>query len=171
MPGKLVRRGPRRMPKAIRRKLYYLRRKYRRAGGNPQGFLKMNRKINRAVVSSGSGALGTYTITAGQNCVTLGTPVSVLGTNGLYDIPFAITARLDDVASYTEITSMFDAYKIVGLKVQVQGWNASAAPGTPLPFVQYDRDTDSNVIPSVSSFRERMGIVTKYITATRPARS
>lgn len=158
----------RRIPFRLRRKLYGIRRKFRRAG-NPQGFLKMNRKINRAVVSSGSGTLGTYTITAGQNCVALGTPVSVLGTNGLYDIPFSITARLDDVAGYTEVTNMFDAYKIVGLKVQVQGWNASAAPGTPLPYIQYDRDTDSNVIPTVSQFRERMGVVTKYITANRPA--
>ena len=111
--------GPRRrMGGRLRRILAVKRKAYRRRFPS-QGFLKLNRKINRAVVSSGSGTLGTYTITAGQNCIALGTPVSVLGTNGLYDVPFSITAHADDIQNVAEVTNLFDAYKITGLKVQV----------------------------------------------------
>lgn len=144
-----------------------LRRANRAAGGRHGGTFIVRKA--KEIVSSGSGVLGGYTITGAQNAIVLGTPVSQPGGNGLYDIPFAITARLDDVTNYSELTALYDRYKIVSMKVSVQGWNASNAPATPLPFVQYTQDYDSNVLPTISGFRERMGTKTKYFTANRPA--
>lgn len=162
-------RGRRMRRKAYKKTKYgaaKMKRFRRRAGY--QGSLFVRRKA-KAIVSSGSGVLGGYTITGAQNAIALGTPVSVPGTNGLYDIPFSVVARLDDMVNYTELTALFDQYKITGVKVQVQGWNASNAPGTPLPFLQVDRDTDSANLVTPTAFRERMGIQTKYISASRPA--
>lgn len=168
---------PNRYARRLRRK-QYKRTKYgaakmrrlrrnARPGGRAGGMFVVRKA--KEIVSSGSGILGSYTVTGAQNAVALGTPVSQPGGNGLYDIPFAITARLDDVVNYTELTALFDQYKITSMKVSVQGWNASGAPGTPLPFVQYIQDHDSNVLPTVTGFRERMGVKTKYLTASRPA--
>lgn len=143
-------------------------RKYRKMGAKT-GFMRVTR-MAKEIVSTGSGLIGSYTITGTQNCIALGTPVSIPGTNGLYNVPFAITARLDDVLNVSELTALFDQYKINGLTVKVQGWNASGAPGTPLPYFQFAVDHDSNNVPtSLSLFRERMGIKTRYLSANRPA--
>lgn len=143
------------------------RRAFRKKIGLKHGLIRVNRKVQE-LSTRGTGILGGLTTTS-NNGLFLGTPVAAPGGSGLYDVPFSVLGRLDELSAYTEFTNLFDQYRIDSVKVQVQTWNASNAPATPLPYVQYLTDKDDAALPSISLMREKMGVKTKYFSANRPA--
>lgn len=156
----------RRRPAARRRRMQYVRR---------NGFVSLMRKCPEIVCCNQvtAGALTHYSISGNPagNVIQFGTPVLNTGT-GTYDIPFAIIARLDQVYNFAELTNFADEYRIkkVYLRLYYQavpyGTDTSVTAGNnanllSLPSIEYVYDDDDFDVPSITSFRERMGVKRK----------
>lgn len=156
----------RRRPAARRRRLQYVKR---------NGYVSLMRKCPEIICCNQSivGALTHYSISGNPaaNVIQFGTPVLNTGT-GTYDVPFCFIARLDQVYNYTELTNFADEYKIK--KVYLRLYYQSVPYGTDtsvtaannanmlsLPSIEYVYDDDDFNVPSVASFRERMGVKRK----------
>lgn len=159
MPRYVRRRGPMRRRKAPKvRRARYARRRVA-----PKGGTFVVRKVKQLYTSNSLGTLGGYTVSSANNSLALGTPQAVPNMTNVYDVPFTIQFRLDELEQYTEFTSLFDSYKIVSCKVKVQStFFSSTQTATPVPFIDYIQDHDDNTMPSLSLMRQKMGVKTKY---------
>lgn len=156
---------PRRIPRSTWMKKYRSRRIHRvpRNGGT---FIV--RKV-KELASSSNGIAGGYAITT-NNSVILGTPTAAPGGLNMYDVPFSVVGRLDELANFTELTGLFDQFKISFIKVKVQtAYTTGTGAVTPIPFIDYLADHDDGVPPVATSFRDRMGVKTRYFSSMRPA--
>lgn len=132
-----------------------------------RGYININRKLDMISVAA-SATQGTPVITpATQTCVLLGTPTPTVGGLGTtYDVPFSLTFRLNQLRNYTELTQVFDQYKLNQVKIAIRSFANNDAPlGFPMPFISYFYDGDSNVPPTVDATRETMGIRTCYFNS------
>lgn len=150
----------RKAPKVRRARV--ARRRIARRGPNNGGMFVV-RKVKQLYTSNSLGTLGGYTVSSANNSVALGTPQAVPNMTSVYDVPFTVTFRLDELEQYTDFTGLFDQYKIVSCKVKVQStFFASTQTSTPVPFIDYIQDHDDNTMPSLSLMRQKMGVTTKY---------
>jgi len=135
-----------------------------------QGRLFVVRKVQELHTAYDS-TFNTYVVKeSGQNSITLGTPVAVTGVNSCYDVPFSIQFRLDELTNVADFSNLFDRYRITSAKVKVQSTlTAGTQTATPVPFIDYVTDHDDSTVPSISLMREKMGVKTKYFTASKPA--
>ena len=147
------RRMYRRKPKRPVRRVYRRRKMYRKGGSH--GFLRIIRKYPLYQLSNGtSGVAGTWSASSPSllQFLTLGTPVpSGSGLPGTYDTPFCLKFRFTDVFSPTELTNLFDQYKILSAIVRFTFNNNMAPVGanvTSLPHISYIQDYDDNNVPS-----------------------
>lgn len=113
-------------------------------------------------------------ITTGGTCsalgLDLGAPVASCFGTDVYDVPFALNFKLNYLNGYTEFTTLFDAYKLLGASCKLQTTlNTGTQPSTPVPYVEYIQDYDSGVAPNISVWNEKMGIKTKYFSSSRPS--
>lgn len=147
--------------KAVRRPRYYRRRLLKR---NPKhGGMFVVRKVKELMTLNTTGVLGGYSVSSANNTLSLGTPQAAPGGSSIYDCPFTLTFRLDELENYTELTALFDQFKIVSAKIKVQStFFASTQTSTPVPFIDYIQDYDDNTMPSISLMRQKMGVKTKY---------
>lgn len=155
---------PRRMPRST-----WLKARVRRIPRVPRnGGTFIIRKV-KELVSTTNGIAGGYAITT-NNSVVLGTPTAAAGGLNMYDVPFAVIGRLDELSNFTELTGLFDQFKISFIKVKVQSaYIAGTGAVTPIPFIDYLADHDDGVPPNATSFRDRMGVKTRYFSAVRPS--
>lgn len=130
------------------------------------------RRLNLPLYINNTSVEGVPTISTTETNVnallTLGTPA--LSNGAGYNIPFAMKFSLSQLVNYTELTNVFDQYRILGVKVFVSyQHNVSTAGGTSsLPSLQYFPDFDDNTPPtSAQAVRERMGVITKRYSADR----
>lgn len=167
----------------------YRRRKYARKSKPRLAYKKMQRR--RAAARGGHGkayvvrkcpmiSLSNIAGTAGGMQVTdptgtmlsIATPVAKSGFTQVYDVPFSLSFRLSQMTNVVDLTAISDRYKINSVKVEVESpYTTAQAPGgaaTPVPYIEYDIDFDDDTVPNVSTFRERMGIKTKYFSSSRP---
>lgn len=140
----------------------------RRAASAGTGGIVIRRKVNQISIR-GSGIAGSYTVNA-NNSITLGSGTAVSGLTNVYDVPFTIIARLDELDGVSDLTSMFDRYKIKNVNCKLQAcFTANTTTVTPLPYVDWCRDHDDAALPSLSNMRQKMGVKTRYISANKPA--
>lgn len=137
------------------------------------GFLNVVRKLPVITASNIAGTAGNMQTTDPTgSCLLIGTPVAKTGYTNIYDVPFSLKFQLDQPVNSGEFVAIADSYKIVSALVKLQApINVAQAPGgvaTPLPYLEYIQDYDDNGVPNTLTFREKMGIKTKYITASRP---
>jgi len=152
--------APKRKAPKVRRGRYYKRRAARR---NPNGGMFVVRKVKQLYTSNSLGVLGGYAVSSANNSIAVGTPQAVPNMTNVYDVPFTVTFRLDELENSTDFTGLFDQYKIVSCKVKIQStFFASTQTSTPVPFVDYIQDHDDNSMPSLSLMRQKMGVTTKY---------
>lgn len=91
----------------------------------------------------------------------LGTAVaSATGQTGFYDVPFSMEFRLDQLDTYTDITSIADKYKLTSANVRICGPNTVSIQSAPLPYIEYVREEDDSVAPSVGDLNQKMGLRT-----------
>lgn len=155
---------PRRMPRSK-----WIRRTRRIPRVPRNGGTFIVRKVKALASSSNGAGVGQYAITT-NNSVILGTPVAAAGGVNMYDVPFSVVARLDELANFTELTNLFDQFKITFMKVKVQAaYTTGTGSVTPIPYIDYISDHDDGVPPVPLSFRDRMGVKTRYISSSRPA--
>lgn len=128
------------------------------------------RKVQELISSCPNGlSPGQYTIGTSNNSVILGTPVLAPGTTlNTYDVPFSVKFRLDELTNSTELTNLFDRYKIVSAMVKCNFMNFPGDTRIPLPYIDYIQDYDDANLPTVASMREKMGTKSKTFTASRP---
>lgn len=155
-----------RKPKVNRR-----RRVYRRAK-NARGYVLAKRKLPLITIGSGGAGIPVLNDAGLGTCVTLGTPAASLGLPaGYYDVPFSIQCAFNQQTNSGEFTNLFDRYRIKHFSVRVSN-NANVSTtqtGGNLPYIEYCTDSDDNVPPGASIFREKMGIKTKYFSSSKIA--
>lgn len=137
---------------------------FRKAHGN----MFVVRKVQE-LQTVGNGTLGQYIVPSSlssQQSINLGTPIASSALANVFDVPFVLTFRLSELENFTELTSLFDMYKIVSCKVKVQStFFSSTQTTTPVPFIDYIQDYDDNTMPSLSLMRQKMGTKSKYFGA------
>lgn len=154
--------APKRKARAVRRPRYYRRRALKRTAPKTGGMFVV-RKVKELMTLNTLGTLGGYSVSSANNSITLGTPQVAPGGTSVYDCPFTIQFRLDELENYTELTALFDQYKIVSCKIKVQStFFSSTQTSTPVPFIDYIQDHDDSTMPSISLMRQKMGVKTKY---------
>lgn len=125
------------------------------------GSMFIIRKV-KPLASAGTGVAGSYTINP-NNSVVLGTPQLEPAGTSMYSVPFSVVFRLDELQSYTELTNLFDQFKIVFGRVKIQFTQTSGTNNTiPIPYVDYIADHDDGSVPTIGQMREKMGVRTKY---------
>jgi len=163
------RRAPASRPRRPRRALRRYR-KMKRLVAPKNGGTFLVRKVQELISSVPSTVSpGLYTINTSNNSVTLGTPVATpaIALN-TYDVPFTVKFRLDELTAYTELTQLFDRYKIVSAMVKCNFANYPADNRITLPYIDYVTDYDDASLPTVSGMREKMGVKSKSFSASRP---
>lgn len=162
------RRRPASRPKRMARPAWMRKRVARVPRVPRNGGTFIIRKV-KELVSTSNGIAGGYAITT-NNSVVLGTPTAAPGGVNMFDVPFSIVGRLDELANFTELTSLFDQFKISFIKVKVQAaYTTGTGAVTPIPYFDFITDHDDGVPPTVTAFRDRMGVKTRYISSMRPA--
>lgn len=159
--------------KAARRRA---KRVWRRRNPKAQGFLSFARKASAIQLYANTGVAGvmTYNDPTGT-CLNIGTATLVPGSPDHYDVPFSLAFQLNQMMNSTDITNLFDQYRIDSAKVELHAnFNLDgSAPGQfarsyLIPWVEYIQDYDDGTLPTISGMREKMGCRTKYFSADRP---
>lgn len=168
MPRKTMKSRMKRNARALpyARKRYY--KKYIAKVPN-QGGLYVVRKLPQ-IQSYGSGVAGvltTYDPTG--SCLTLGAGVPRAGSLVMYDVPFSLKFRLNQLTNYSELTAISDKYKIKSVLVRLtfNHFTVTSPIGAGMPWVEYEPDYDDSALPTVTNFREKMGTKTKHISTTK----
>lgn len=152
------------------------RRAYRKRGGavkrlntTNRGYINLNRKIDSLAILTGNQVNTVQSIDPTGTCLTLGVPTATPGAlAGTYDVPFVLKFRLDQLSGVTELTNLFDSYKINGVKVKMaQFYNTSSATSVGLPWLEHFTDHDNSLVEPVAQVRQRMGVKSKYYSATK----
>jgi len=135
----------------------------------PRGQMTV-RRLNEPMYIVNSSVQGVPAITGTNmnSLLTFGTPAASVGPG--YNIPFAMRFSLSQIANYTELSAIFDQYRILGVKVFVSyQHNVSTASATSsLPSLQWFVDYDDNTPPTnASEVRQRMGVITKRYSADK----
>lgn len=121
-------------------------------------------KITRLMPAFGitKGATAGLITSGNTNVLSFGTPVlSVNGITAFYDVPFTMVFRLDQLVAHADITSICDRFKLLRASVTIHGGNSAAAVGSNMPWIEYVTDGDDDTVPTISAFREKMGIRNK----------
>lgn len=107
----------------LRRKRYNKRNAIRRLNSRSPGYINVNRRLPHISCEALAFAGGIQTTDPTGTCLTLGTPTQVPGTTAgmnMYDVPFTLAFNLAQITGSGEFTTLFDYYKINGVKVQVK---------------------------------------------------
>jgi len=173
MPGRRIPARYRRHRLAMIRKMRRRNLYKKRGAMRGNGFLKIIRKLPIITASNLLGTAGSLAATDPTgSCLTLGTPVAKTGYTQVYDVPFSLQFQMDQLVNYVELTAISDQYKLKNVMVRLEcPFTVAQAPGgtaTPLPYIEYIQDSDDSGVPNVASFRERMGLTTKYFSSNKP---
>lgn len=128
------------------------------------GFMKITRKTQQFSMYNGvtTGVVNISGTWPGAGPIALGTPTaSTTGLTGYYDIPGAMSVSLNQLLSYTELTTLFDKYKINWIRLRIfSGGNTASLNGKGLlPSLVWCVDEDDAIVTglTVDSIREKMG--------------
>lgn len=88
-----------------------------------------------------------------------------------FESPFSMKFQLDSVIDYTDITKMFDRYKIVGVKLKFHYLQNASVPtaSSTLPTIHYAYDADDADVPATANeVLTKAYCKTKVLNANRP---
>lgn len=114
-----------------------------------QGYLRVLRRVGRVGIENTGGGTVAVVGTNTNTLINLGTPV-IAPVGGGYIVPFALQFSLGQVIDSTELTALFDQYRIRAVDVRVRYLsNTSTVSGTSfLPAILWGPEYDDN-LPSV----------------------
>lgn len=143
----------------------------RRLNTRNQGYMNLNRKLEALAIMTSNEIGGVTSIDSTGTCITLGVPTPVPGgLAGTYDVPFSLKFRLDQLSGYSELTNLFDQYKINGIKVKMaQFYNTSSLTSVGLPWLETFSDHDNSIPEVLAQVRQRMYTKSTYFSATKQA--
>lgn len=141
----------------------------RRLNTRSQGYMNINRKLETLAILTGNEIGSVTSIDTTGTCITLGVPTPVSGAlAGTYDVPFSLKFRLDQLSGYTELTNLFDQYKINGVKANIaQFYNTSSVTSVGLPWLETFNDHDNSLPEVLGQVRQRMYTKSTYYSATK----
>lgn len=169
MPRKTKAYGMRKRKGVARRRVYRRKNVVRRLNSSNQGYINVNRRLAFIAVQASAEAGQATVIDPSTSCLVLGTPTAVPGAvAGLYDIPFSMKFRLDQLTQYTEFQALFDNYKINAVKVFLKCFpNNSTATGVGMPWLEHWNDHDDSVPTTAIAARQHMGVKHKYFSGDK----
>lgn len=141
----------------------------RRLNTRSQGYMNLNRKLETLAILTGNEIGSVTSIDTTGTCITLGVPTLVSGAlAGTYDVPFSLKFRLDQLSGYSELTALFDQYKINGVKANIaQFYNTSSVTSVGLPWLETFNDHDNSIPELLGQVRQRMYTKSTYYSATK----
>lgn len=142
------------------------------------GYIKVARMTKPFVIKNtavaGSVELKGYSGVSVNAPIILGAPEQDTNySQNVWNIPFAATFTLQDIAGASEFTGLFDQYRIAGVmlkfKYNSNTWDGSNTSGRAQnqPVIKYDYDYDDKTLPIVNTFIERMGVKSKLLNDQR----
>lgn len=148
-------------------------RKYPRGLGSPDKVYAFKRltipfKLYNKVVG-GNPTLAPIQPDGPDMSMEIGSPDATYQTD-VYGVGVAMSFRLNDVIQSSEFTSLFDQYKISGVKARIT-WNCTQgeiAGGIPAPRVMYSVDEDDKVIPEELTIRAKNSTKFHQFGQSRP---
>lgn len=158
--------------RAYRKKRYARKRRggaVRRLNSRNQGYMNINRKLETLAILTGNEVGSVQSIDTTGTCITLGIPTPVSGAlTGTYDVPFSLKFRLDQLSGYSELTALFDQYKVNGVKVKMaQFYNTSSLTSVGLPWLETFNDHDNSIPEVLGQVRQRMYTKSTYYSASK----
>jgi len=141
----------------------------RRLNSSNQGYINLNRRLPFISAQATNTVGNMSVIDPTSSCLALGTPTPVPGAlSGLYDIPFSMGFRLDQLVNYTEFVALFDHYRINGVRIDLKCfYNTSGATNVGLPWVEHWTDHDDATPLSAAQAREVMGTKSAYYSGNK----
>lgn len=106
-----------------------------------------------------------------KGAVTSSTLTTSGGLVGYYDVGLSQWFQLSDLPSYSDFTSLYDRYRITGVKLKITYLSNQAAVNSlsVLPVLNYAIDYDDNSVPSSeSTMQEKQDVKTKVLLANKP---
>lgn len=158
--------------KRLWRKKKFLR-KYTRGLGSPDKVYAYKRlalpikMYNKSI--DGVGQLSTIQPDGPDQSLVIGNKDATYQTD-VFGVGGAMSFRLNDVIQSTEFTSMFDQYKISGVKVRIT-WNCTQGEisgGIPAPRMMYSIDEDDKNIPTELEIRAKNSMKIHQFGQGRP---
>lgn len=137
------------------RKIRRAVRKYKNRKTTKTGAFRLVRRLQENTITNSS-TLGIAT--ASGNVIYTSGGVST-GFSGYYNCPGSAKFALSDILNSTDITNLFDKYRLAWVKIKVYCTSTTATAGgtAQLPSMIWSLDEDDNTFPTVASLREKMG--------------
>jgi len=164
MARKYAKRGGARKPKIGRRRRYA-----KRGAFKGKGHMALKRQTRPFVIKNtavaGVAAVTGYSGGVAPLIVQLGSPEQDTNfSQNIWNVPFACQFQASDILGASEITALFDQYKITGVKLKLK-YNGNTFDGSNStgraqnqPVLKYSMDYDDASPPVVTTFNERMDI-------------
>lgn len=134
------------------------RKNFRKRSGKPRRSLKrmgLKKKIANKYVFKRAGQEQTIMNTGPGTVALTNTGITgwALGSttadaNNLYQFGGAFQGQLDQCQAYTDMVSLFDRYKISGIKLKFIPLSTEATVGNAVPMIAYAIDLDDASVPS-----------------------
>jgi len=111
---------------------------------------------------SGSGNAGQFPLT--NNPANLQILSSASGIPNFFDISMACTFRLSDLLNFTSFTSVYDAYKINSVKLELEYLNNMSSVNSTglMPSFYHYWDQDDATVPNVISVQQKQGMKRRH---------
>lgn len=124
------------------------------------GNLEIVRRCPVNVMYSGTTGASTWNTTNGlsENQIFLGTPVVTYAGSNIYNVPFTMVFRFDQLQNYTELTAIADQYQIRAVKVQFKMNDYTNYASGQKMSVFYTKDGDDRSIALISDLRQKMDL-------------
>lgn len=147
--------------KLIRRKRLVRRRYVSKRKAPSTGGFYVKRRVPLFGIN-GSATVAGAVSTTNNTIVSLGTAVaSPNGLPNMYDVPFSLELHLNDLDGASDITNIADKYRIVNTVIKCTTVNGAGYGMTPQPFIEYVKDHDDSVAPTISQLNQKMGLINK----------
>lgn len=115
-----------------------------------------------------AGWVETFPAAPTNGLLTIVQPTALTGGWG-WNVPFSMQFSLNQLLNVTELTNIFDQYRILGVKVFIS-WNhntSAASQASGLCGLQWYPDFDDSTPPTSDEVRERMGVISRRWSADK----
>lgn len=162
------------MARTMKSKKTYKKRAYKRKAKLYRAIANNTHRFRRngtksIIYVSGPGAVGSNGHPSNDTGLSL-SAVSADNLTACYQFGWSHDFRLVNAVGSTEFTSLFDKYKITGIKYKImyQCNDAQVAGSQVLPIIHYAVDTDDTSTPaSLTAVQERSNVKTKVLGNTQ----
>lgn len=132
---------------------------------NPQGYLKLIRRLPEMYVNNSAVANTPVIVDPTSSCLQIGSVTA--NSWGTYDISFSLQFMLSQILNSTDITTLADKYRIKSAYIRLFFNSTQASIGSTfsMPQIYHITDHDDSSVVPASQIREKMGVKFKTFKA------